>query len=320
MASDTALTNGSFEEKEYLKYAFHVDNMESEQQRLRRCLASVEAELHALVSQCHGPLIDDLRSIEQADKSLQAVRSSLVSLEQASQRLHQHIEAPCSDVEANVVRLKNFMKAVETSRSVAKFLSLVGKLKDTLAADDVLRAARYLREVEDVLAEADLRGIHVVEANLSVVTSAASTIRKEASDILRKSLSPTSLNVPECGKALQVFYSLEALPKKVVEVLGEHKRNAMHLVLRELDVASITTLSSSTGSSVHHHQDPASGVQPPSTNSPKEALFFHIDSALSGVRSYAQSVVVVVGDVRPRQPSCCPQHSASVTQHGPWKQ
>ena len=274
MASDSALTSGNFDEGTYLKYALHVSSMETEQQRLGRCIESVEAELAELVSQCHGPLIDDLQNIEKASHLVQGVKSSVTTLQHGAQRLAHTIEAPCAEVEERVKQLANIMKCVEMLRHIQRFLSLVGKLWDAMEGD-VLRAARTLREIEDVLSDCDLTNITVVESYMDTVKNASTAIRTKAHELLKAAVA--SNNSVDCGVALQVFYTLDTLPKIISGIVADKRKEAKMSTLRELELASIMEVL-------------AAEKKANDTQRVKELVFSRIEMALKGIVSHANAL------------------------------
>ena len=239
MISDASLQNAEFDESEYLKRALHLPSVEGEQARLNRCIEHIQSQIRTVIAENTDPLLQQVDSAVDAERNVVLIRGSISSLTSSSRRLKHTIEEPFQQISSKLCEVRHSQQALECLRSVQRFLALVSKLPELLVSD-VARAARSLRDLEDLLANGQLSGIHVVDRHLDTVTRCSASIRSKAHELLKSALS--THNQTELAVALQCFFSLGTLARVATNIVAEHKREAVKLLVRELDPQAISNI------------------------------------------------------------------------------
>jgi hypothetical protein len=237
MWTDSNVLANDFDETAYLRHSLHLPNFEAEQSRLNRCGEIVQQDIRTLVTENTDPLLRQVDSATKAEKEISDFRSVVGALGSAMKRLKHAVEDPHSAIQSNVIELQRTMRAVDTLRLLQKFLALVQKLPE-LVQVDVGRAARSLRDVEDILASNQLHGIETAERHFDSVTKLSAAIRSKAHELLKSATS--TQNQADAATALQCFLSLGSLHKVIANFIAEHKRELTKTIMRELDAQSIS--------------------------------------------------------------------------------
>lgn len=236
MWNDSNLLAEDFDDNAYLRHSLHLPNFEVEQNRLNRCGEVVQQSIRALVSDNTEPLLTQVDAVSTAEKEISDFRSVVGNLGASMRRLKHAVEDPHAAIQSKVLELQRTMRVVETLRSLQRFLGLVQKLPELVAAD-VGRAARGLRDVEEILASNHLQGIDAAEKHFDTVTKLSASIRSKAHELLKSATS--AQNQADAAAALQCFFSLGTLHKVVVNQIAEHKRELTKTIMRELDAQLI---------------------------------------------------------------------------------
>lgn len=249
MWTDSSVLSDDFDETGYLRHSLHLPNFEAEQNRLNRCSEVVQQNIRALVTDNTEVLLAQVDAATKSEKSISEFRSTVSSLGSSLKRLKHAVEDPHTSIQASVNELQRTMRAVETLRLLQKFLNLVQKLPE-LVQSDVGRAARSLRDVEEILGSNQLHGIDAAERHFDSVTKLSAAVRSKAHELLKSSM--TSQNQADAAAAMQCFLSLGSLHKVVANLIAEHKRELTKIVMRELDaqaIAQVIEQSSAPGES-----------------------------------------------------------------------
>jgi hypothetical protein len=239
MISDAVLQNADFDEADYLKRALQLPSVEGEQARLSRCIEHIQNQIRVSIAENTEPLLQQVDSAIESERSVGLIRGSISSLSSSSQRLRHTIEEPFFQISAKLCEVRHAQEALECLRNVQRLLTIVPKLPELLTSD-VARAARSLRDVEELLASGggQLHGIHVVDRQLDAVTRCSASIRSKAHELLKSSL--IAHNQTELAVAIQCFFSLGTLARVASNVAAEHKREAVKVLVRELDPQAIS--------------------------------------------------------------------------------
>ena len=245
MFTDEALLASDFDEAGYLRHALQVSttSFDAEQTRLSRCLEKIETEIHATVQNNRDALIGSVQEVNTAQKTTNAILGTADQLSASVRRIRHTIHEPYVQMEQRVHELRNVFSCLSLIRNVQRYLSVATKLRDS-ADGDLVRAARLLKELEDIQAGSDFSGIPFIDSIAPSVSHAANTVRSRLSESLRSAIH--NANPGELAVALQCSASMGALVKTVQGLLAEIKREASRAIVKELDNA--TTSFSSGGS------------------------------------------------------------------------
>jgi hypothetical protein len=230
MFSDQQLLGSDFDPTAYLRHTLQLPSFENEQQRLTRCIESVDQELQAAIAENAGDLVENVAQLNAAGTTAEAVQGAVLGAQSSLARLRHVIRDPFVQVEAGVAELRNSSAALEMMRAVYRFLSLVNKLQE--CGGDPARSARLLREIEEILAEHDISGIEAVDAAMPLVSRTSAAVRSKALDALRSAMAKRNLG--ELGLAVQCFASLGTLGKVVVDTVAERKREALTVIVKQI--------------------------------------------------------------------------------------
>ncbi|RNF27132.1 putative conserved oligomeric Golgi complex subunit 5-like [Trypanosoma conorhini] len=279
MFADSTLMSPDFDEEAYLRYALHASNCQAEQARLASCAKAVREEVHKILSENAEDMLQQVTAACRAQRDVVAVRQATASLVSSTSRLRHTVQEPYRVINANITKLQNTSLALTTLRSVLKFVGLTTRLKSQLP-QDLARASRTLREVEELLQISDLKGIEVVDARMDAVERAAVTIRTKAQEMLRRGDAQDASGV---AISLQCLFTLGSLPRVLGTLMTEQKREVIRTLMRELDLQSmIDEASHGTGTTAND-----------ANLRTREVLFTHIKSALASVSQHTQVVVAV---------------------------
>lgn len=263
MFTNEQFLSPDFDEEAYLQYALHTssDGGAAEQDRLATCMEQVKQSIQTVLADHSENMIEQVKATHKAQRDVATVRQSTDSLAKATSRLRLMIEEPYLNIRDKIQELENTNQAMETLRDVLKFISLISRLQEQSTGSDITRAARTLKELEDLLRTTDLRRIDVVEARMEVIEKAATTVRGKAHELLSmteflressagigavaagKGMGATpAVNkaVTDVGTALQCAHTLASLSRVLQGFMAERKREVMKAIMRELDYQSIT--------------------------------------------------------------------------------
>ena len=133
------------------------------------------------------------------------------------------------------MQLERLQLASEILRRVIRFLQLSRRLSLQTQGQgmDLTKAAQTLNEIDDLLLEADLTGIEVIEAEKPRVAASRQFVIQQADESLSRALS--SSNQAEIAAGLQVFFNIDQLPQKVRDLLAGMNKFLAQEIRKTLD-------------------------------------------------------------------------------------
>lgn len=300
MYTNERLLSPDLDLKAYLRYALHTttSGTHGEQARLSACMDTVKENIQDILSEHADSMIGQLRATCQAQREVMAVRQSTDSLSKATNRLRLMIADPYLAIQSRLQELDTASAVAALLGDVLKYFSLSSRLHEQDVENDLPRAARLMREMEDLLQHVPaLRGIDVIAPRIRHAERVSATVRSRAHEKLTmqgmtsgdpkdddvRSLGLSGV-VVDVGLALQCFYTLGMLSKTVQTVMAERKREVLRTIMRDLDSQSITEMvsrQSSGGGGVKH------------LHVAQEALLGRVQSVLFTTVQQTQAVLVL---------------------------
>jgi len=166
---------------------------------------------------------------------LSTLRGGVDTLQQAMGRVRTEVAEPHRHIRARTQQLAHLTSAVELLHAVTRALKLVAKLRESLAAGELARAAKMLSDLVVLRTEADLQGVTCLDKELAYVQRASSEVRAEAGAALQRGLD--SLSLSDVGAALQVLANLGELGPASERVVQTYARRASAALAEALDVS-----------------------------------------------------------------------------------
>ncbi|KAF9897340.1 Conserved oligomeric Golgi complex subunit [Lobosporangium transversale] len=169
------------------------------------------------------------------------------------ERLSTKIKIPFEQIQTYTIQLERLQVTSEMLRRVLRFLYLIRRLELQMPGGDLgdlelTKAAMTLSEVDTLLQESDLEGIHVVDAEVKKLELVRTRIIESADRMLQNGMD--SQNQAQVGSALQVFYSLKRLDLKIV-AMASLLSNRMHSQIKQtVDIQSIQKEAKESGISI----------------------------------------------------------------------
>ncbi|ORC87413.1 putative conserved oligomeric Golgi complex subunit 5-like [Trypanosoma theileri] len=279
MFADSTLMSPDFDEDAYLRYALHATNGHAERVRLAMCAKAVREEVHKILSENAEDMVRQVTAACRAQRDVAGVRQATASLVHSISKLRNTVQEPHRVINANIIKLENINAALNTLRSILKFIGLTTRLKSQLP-QDLARAARTLHELEELLQTSNITGIEVVDSRMDAVEKAAVVIRTKAQDMLRRGDTQDTSGV---AISLQCFFILGSLPRVLGSLMTEQKREVMKSLMRDLDLQSMTDEVNlgNNGS--------ASDINMRT----REVIFSRLKSAFTNIAQHTQVVVAV---------------------------
>ncbi|KEG10891.1 putative conserved oligomeric Golgi complex subunit 5-like [Trypanosoma grayi] len=279
MFTDSMLMSPDFDEEAYLRYALHASNCQAEQARLASCAKAVREDVHKILSENAEDMVQQVTAACRAQRDVAAVRQATSFLVQSTSRLRHTIQEPHRVINASITKLENTNAALNFLRNILKFIGLTTRLKSQLP-HDLARAARTLREVEELMQSSSITGIEVVDARIEAVERAAVTIRTRAQEMLRRgdAQDASSVAVP-----LQCFFTLGNLPRVLSSLMTEQKREVIKSLMRDLDLQTMTD-------EINHGDNSSANDISART---RDVFFSRLQSALTNTTQHTQVVVAV---------------------------
>ncbi|CAI5956292.1 unnamed protein product [Closterium sp. NIES-65] len=217
--------------------------------QLGEVISALQAQVQAEVATHHDDLLQQLSSLKDTEGVLSVVRAGVDSLLASVQRVRAEIADPYRAIQVKTRQLAALYDTMELLRAVIKYLKLVRKLREHLAAGvekaELSKAGQVWQEVGAVHREAQLGGVHVVEAQHEWVAEAGQAIRREAMKALEGGME--AMNQAEVGSVLQVFFNMGELRQTVDQLVAKHKGQAMRAVATGLDMKAISASMGASG-------------------------------------------------------------------------
>ncbi|XP_011098092.1 conserved oligomeric Golgi complex subunit 5 [Sesamum indicum] len=213
-------------------------------EKLQEGLRLLDTQLRNEVLSRHHGLLHQLSSIKVAESSLSSLRSSLSSLQSSVRRARAELSDPHRVIASQTHQLNNLHSTSLLLQYTIRTLRLIQKLRNLVDSQpdsskwDLSKAAQLHFEILTLYNESQLSGIDVVDTELKWVTEIGSKIREEGMKVLEKGLE--SLNQPEVGLGLQVFYNMGELRGTVDGLVSKYKQIAVKSVSNALDMKAIS--------------------------------------------------------------------------------
>jgi hypothetical protein len=172
-------------------------------------------------------------SLRDTASTLSALRGGVDTLQQAMGRVRAEVAEPHRHIAASTQQLAHLTSAVELLHGVTRALKLVAKLRESLAAGDLARAAKTLSDVAVLRSEVDLTGVTVLDKELLYCQRASAEVRAEAGTALQRGLD--GLSQADVAAALQVLANLGELCPAVERAVQTYARRAGAALLEALD-------------------------------------------------------------------------------------
>ncbi|KAF9965881.1 Conserved oligomeric Golgi complex subunit [Mortierella alpina] len=200
---------------------------------------SLNKQLHNQVTTHYNDLLSQAAGIRELETVLETVKFGLKTLSNSMERLSLKIKTPSEQIQTYTMQLERLQAASEMLRRVLRFLYLSKRLEMQMPGGELelTQAALTLSEVDTLLQESDLEGIHVVDQEVQSLESVRGRIIDSADRMLQDGMN--SQNQAQVGSALQVFYSLKRLDLKIV-AMTSYLSNKLHSQIKlALDIQSL---------------------------------------------------------------------------------
>ncbi|KAJ6730705.1 CONSERVED OLIGOMERIC GOLGI COMPLEX COMPONENT 5 [Salix viminalis] len=236
----------SFSSTSFSSAALSSGSPASTAEHLHHAIRLLESQLRSEVLSRHSHLLHQLSSLKDAELSLSALRSAVSSLQSSVRRVRSELSDPHDSIQSKTIQLSNLHRTNQALQHTTRALRLSKKLRDVISASesepeklDLAKAAQLHCEVLTICDEFDLRGIDVVDEELSFVKETGEKLRSEAMKVLERGME--GLNQAEVGTGLQVFYNLRDLKVTVEQLANKYRGIGVKSVGLTLDMKAIST-------------------------------------------------------------------------------
>ncbi|KAF9110714.1 Conserved oligomeric Golgi complex subunit [Mortierella sp. AM989] len=200
---------------------------------------SLNKQLHEQVTTHYNDLLSQAAGIRELETVLKTVKLGLKTISTSMERLSFKIKTPFEQIQTYTIQLERLQVTSEMLRRVLRFLYLSKRLEMQMPGGDLelTKAALTLSEVDALLQESDLEGIHVVDKEVQNLESVRGRIVESADRMLQEGME--SQNQAQVGSALQVFYSLKRLDLTIVAMTSLIS-NRLHAQIKQaVDIQSL---------------------------------------------------------------------------------
>ncbi|KAL6543351.1 Conserved oligomeric Golgi complex subunit [Orobanche hederae] len=288
----SAFLSPDFNPTQFSSAALSSGSAASRIEKLQEGLRLLDTQLRQDVLSRHHDLLDQLSSIKVTESSLFSLRSSLSSLQSYIRRTRTELSEPHRVIEVQTHQLNNLHSTLLYLQYSLRALRLIQKLRNLVDSQpdssrwDLSKAAQLHCDILTLYIEHHLSGIDAVDTELKWVTEIGSKIREEGMKVLEKGLE--SLNQPEVGLGLQVFYNMGELRGTIDGLVSKYKQIGLKSVNNALDMKAISGGGYSGGGpgGVQRHGTPQIG----SGAKAREALW----QRMSGCVDQLHSVLLAV--------------------------
>ncbi|KAI3457055.1 hypothetical protein Pfo_013718 [Paulownia fortunei] len=240
----SAFLSRDFNPTQFSSSALSSGSSASRIEKLQEGLRLLDTQLRHEVLSRHDDLLHQLSSIKATESSLSSLRSSVSSLQSSLHRARSELSDPHRVISAQTLQLKNLHSTSLLLQYSLRTLRLIQKLRNLVDSQpdaskwDLSKAAQLHYEILTLYNESHLSGIDVVDVELKWVIEMGSKIQEEGMKVLEKGLE--SLNQPEVGLGLQVFYNMGELRGTVDGLVSKYKQMGMKSVSNALDMKAIS--------------------------------------------------------------------------------
>eukprot|EP00466_Bigelowiella_natans_P003615 jgi/Bigna1/134087/aug1.23_g8795 len=280
-----------FDERTYMEKVMGSGGASELLDNLTVIIQNISCKIHSHVGSQHSQILSQAERIRDIDKHLENVKRRVVDLSHIFKVSKQRVIKPYKELKHKVAQLEFLQIAnrlsVQTLRVVTKSHKLRSQLRvmeeasrakvvgSTVGRESV-KAARLIRDVNEVFDETDLSGIDVVEHLKPLITTATKRVSQLSKERFIKAVK--ALNQSEIGSFLQCFYFLGDLHDQVDKAVVNITSKAVIRVREALDVSRIGDMSkvqqqqqqsgSSSSSTIVSSKDGGGKVHPTSNSLP----------------------------------------------------
>jgi hypothetical protein len=215
--------------------------------QLQGGLQLLSTELGERVSEQYESLITNVHATHALEAKLLRSNERVEALAQSVRRIRTQCAKPYARLQECVTQLERMQECGELLRQTQRALVLCKRLRESVAPPeppgggganaaaakpssdattvkpapsaaartDLPKAAQALRELEELFAAVDLRGIDAIETEWTFVQQASASVRSQALVMLRAGVKEQSQ--AQTGTALQVFFHLGELRQTAIE-------------------------------------------------------------------------------------------------------
>ncbi|XP_051152031.1 conserved oligomeric Golgi complex subunit 5 [Andrographis paniculata] len=240
----SAFLSSDFNPTQFSSAALSSGSAASRIEKLQEGLRLLDTQLRHEVLSRHNDLLHQLSSIKASESSLSSLRSSISSLQSSLRHVRAELSDPHRVVAAQTLQLNNLHSTSLFLQHTLRTLRLIQKLRNLVESQpdaskwDLSKAAQLHNEILTLYNESQLSGIDVVDTELKWVIDIGSSIREEGMKVLENGLE--SLNQPEVGLGLQVFYNMGELRGTVDGLVSKYKQMGVKSVSNALDMKAIS--------------------------------------------------------------------------------
>ncbi|KAF9157914.1 Conserved oligomeric Golgi complex subunit, partial [Actinomortierella ambigua] len=224
---------------------------------------NLNKQLHDQVTSNYNDLLDQAAGIRSLEAVLETIKQGLATLSASMNRLSFKIKTPYDQIKSYTTQLERIHATSEVLRRVIRFLYLCKRLEMQVPQGDIelTKAALTLSEIDALLQESDLEGIHIVDEEVKKLESVRTNIIDSADRMLQEGM--RTQNQAQVGSALQVFYSLNGLGIKI-QAITSNIADRLHSQLKHaLDLPSLQREARESGGSSAAAVIRRDGVPPP---------------------------------------------------------
>lgn len=241
------LTSEQFDVKKFSSAIIKTNQLSEHLSSLSQSLNTLDKEIREQVSVHHHDLLHQAINIETLDEMLDMIHTRIGSLKSTSERLRAKIGAPYNELNLRILQLSRLQAACDTLRRIKGVLFYAAKLRGHMSVGvrDLVKSAQALNELDFLLKNFDdAAEIQIIEEDVHFAHRARREVEEQAQVILDKGMQHQDQT--KISTALQVFYSLGVLDKKLQECLRTSERNFQQNCQNLLDTTNLTLQSTSS--------------------------------------------------------------------------
>ncbi|KAG0344090.1 Conserved oligomeric Golgi complex subunit [Podila humilis] len=210
-------------------------------------IESLNKQLQDQVTTNYNDLLSQAAGIRELETVLTTVKAGLKALSTSMDRLSFKVKTPFEQIQSYTIQLERLQVTSEMLRRILRFLYLSKRLEMQMPGGDLelTKAALTLSEVDSLLQESDLEGIHVVDHEVRNLESVRGRIIDSADRMLQEGMN--SQNQAQVGSALQVFYSLKGLDIKILAITSNLNSKLHSHIKHAVDIQSLQKEAKETG-------------------------------------------------------------------------
>ncbi|KAJ3414234.1 Conserved oligomeric Golgi complex subunit [Chytridiales sp. JEL 0842] len=198
---------------------YHRSDITTSLSKLGISVDHLNKQIHDQVGAHYEELLAQVTGLSHLEKALDRVKTGVSTLNDSFNRVRSKVTEMHDQINYTMNELEEVQTTTELLRRVQRFVQLSRKLESQLKEEkpDLSQAAVTVNEIETVLQESDLSGIHVVDNSIPKVTAAKEKVISEAEKQLQAGLD--TQNQGEIAASLQVFRNLGQMALKSQNVV-----------------------------------------------------------------------------------------------------